>query len=151
MSHCGPRNAIPSCAAIPNVGFGSSSCGFSGLGGFGCGFGGFGTGAFGSLGSGGSVSATSLGVLQGVQPKCINQLLPQEVVIQPPPIAMTIPGAIMSATPEPIRVGASAPCAAPGFGSIFGSGGFSGLGFNNRGFLGSQGSVCLNPGFDVCH
>ncbi|KAJ7307270.1 hypothetical protein JRQ81_009269 [Phrynocephalus forsythii] len=158
--YCGPSNAVPSCSAIPSVGFGSSH--------FGSGFG-LGGSGFGSLGSGGSVSATSLGVLQGVQPQCINQLPPNEVVIQPPPVAVTVPGAIMSATPVPVQVGGVAPCAISGSGSTLGFGlnnlglgssgfGSSGLlgshdsfGFNNRGLLGHRGSLSLNPTFGVCH
>ncbi|KAJ7307271.1 hypothetical protein JRQ81_009270 [Phrynocephalus forsythii] len=152
--YCGPSNAVPSCSAIPSVGFGSSH--------FGSGFG-LGGSGFGSLGSGGSVSATSLGVLQGVQPQCINQLPPNEVVIQPPPLVVTVPGAIMSATPVPVQVGGVAPCAASGSGSIFGLGGIGfnnlgsgslGLGFRglgSRGLLGSHGNLVLNPSAGVCH
>ncbi|KAJ7307274.1 hypothetical protein JRQ81_009274 [Phrynocephalus forsythii] len=105
----------------PSMGFGSNRCGIGSLGGYigfgslGGRFGGFGDGSFGSLGSGGTTSTASLGVLQGVHPQCINQTPPNEVVVLPPAVILTFPGAVMSATPEPIRIGASAPCAAPEF------------------------------------
>ncbi|KAJ7307272.1 hypothetical protein JRQ81_009272, partial [Phrynocephalus forsythii] len=114
--------------------------------------------------------AASLGVLQGIHPKCINQVPPQEASILPPPIVITLPGAILSATPIPLQIGGNAPCAVSGSGSTlgfsgigsgnlglgisgFGSSGLLGsssFGMNNQGFLGRRGSVCLNP-LNVCH
>ncbi|XP_042299852.1 feather keratin 2-like [Sceloporus undulatus] len=148
MPGCGPVCAIPSCASETTVGFGSR-----GLGGYGNQvYGGFGYGGFGGLGFGGSELASNLGVLNGIIPSCINQVPSSEVLIQPAPVVVTIPGAILSATCEPVAVGGNAPCAVSGIGLAGGLGhrGF-GYGIGNRGFglsrhgylgYGRRGSIC---------
>nr|XP_003226382.1 PREDICTED: claw keratin [Anolis carolinensis]XP_016852281.1 PREDICTED: claw keratin [Anolis carolinensis] len=145
MANCGPSSAVPSCEAAPVVGFGSGGSRNFGRGfGYGIGYGigsgiGFGSGIGSGYGLGGNIeSAANLGILSGVQPSCINQLPPIEVVIKPAPVAVTVPGAIMSATPEPVEVGGYAPCAVGGVGiggSGLGSGLSSGLG---SGFYGGN-------------
>ena len=141
MPICGPTNAIPSCAATPSVGFGSENFGFGG---------GLGIGGSGSLGSGrgygGTVSAASLGVLPGVPVDGITQIPPCEAVIQPAPIVVTLPGAILSASPQGVEVGGYSPCAVPGYGRGFGYGAF-GYGGLGSGHLSSSGFSCRRGGF----
>nr|ABU98610.1 beta-keratin 22 [Gekko gecko] len=88
---CGPSCAIPSCTSRPTIGLGS--CG---------------------MGSGYGTSASSLGVVPGVSPACINQIPPSEVMIQPPPFVLTVPGPILAASCEPVSVGGYTPCASSG-------------------------------------
>ncbi|XP_053133211.1 chorion class B protein B.L1-like [Hemicordylus capensis] len=168
VSNCGPSCTVPSCASTPVVGFGSAGNGLGyGLGGlgYGCGFGGLGSAyglgglGYGGLGSGYGAVETSgnLGTLAGVIPSPINQIPPSEVVIQPPPVVVTLPGAILSASCEPVSVGGNTPCAIRGSG-ILGSGLYGGLGsglgygafgsrggyYGRRSLLGRRGSVCGN-------
>ncbi|XP_008117322.2 beta-keratin-related protein-like [Anolis carolinensis] len=158
MANCGPSSAVPSFEATPTVAFGSGgSRGFDRALGYGYGSGfGYGSGLRSGYGYGlgGNIeSAANLGVLAGVIPSCINQLPPIEVVIKPAPVSLTVPGAIISATPEPVAVGGYAPCAVSGVG-LGGFGGFgsgyngglyggrvSGLLGSSAGFLG-RGSIC---------
>uniref|UniRef100_A0ABM5F480 Keratin-associated protein 19-3 n=1 Tax=Pogona vitticeps TaxID=103695 RepID=A0ABM5F480_9SAUR len=139
MPICGPSNAIPSCAATPSVGFGSDNRGFGGA---------LGLGGLGSIGSsyGGTVSAASLGVLQGVHPACIVQNPASEVTIHPPPFQATIPGPILCASPEGVQVGGYSPCAVPGYGQGLGYGGL-GYGGLSSGLLGFSGYNHGRDGF----
>ncbi|XP_016852282.2 shematrin-like protein 2 [Anolis carolinensis] len=140
MANCGLSSAVPSCEATPTVAFGSGGSRAFGRGlgyGYGSGFG-YGSGLRSGYGyglGGNVVSAASLGVLSGVIPSSINQLPPIEVVLKPAPVSLTVPGAIISATPEPVAVGGYAPCAVSGVGL----GGFGGFGSGyNCGLYGGQ-------------
>nr|XP_028566791.1 cuticle protein 64-like [Podarcis muralis] len=151
MAHCGPSCAVPSCASTPTVGFGSAALGRRGglgygLGGLGYGYGGLGYG-YGGLGYGygGAERAANLGVLDGVIPSCVNQIPPAEVVIQPPPSVLTIPGPILSASCEPLSVGGNTPCAVSGSG-IVGGYGYGGWGYGS-GLLGSSGGWGYGLGY----
>uniref|UniRef100_A0A670JZ74 Uncharacterized protein n=1 Tax=Podarcis muralis TaxID=64176 RepID=A0A670JZ74_PODMU len=100
-------------AVLAEGSLGPGGCGFGGGlglgGGLGGGFGygsGYGSGAL--VGSG--IPSASLGILSGVQPSCVNQIPPAEVVIQPPAAIVTVPGPILSASCEPVAVGGYAPC-----------------------------------------
>ncbi|KAH0619757.1 hypothetical protein JD844_025953, partial [Phrynosoma platyrhinos] len=126
MPDCGLSCAIPSCASEPTVGFGRHGIyGHSGI-------------RYGALGFGGSELANNLGILDGVTPSCINQVPSSEVVIQPPPFSVTIPGPILAASGEPVAVGGNAPCSLRGVG-IAGGFGNSGFGLGYRGIgLGYQ-------------
>lgn len=140
MPYCGPSNTVPSCAAIPTVGFGSDSCGF------GSGFG-YGGSALGPFVYGGTVPAANLGILQGVHPVGIVQLLPQECTIRPPSVNVAVPGPVLCASPESLQFGGYAPCAFSGSGlghGGFGSGGIciGGSSYRKSGLLGRRGSVC---------
>uniref|UniRef100_A0A670ZBK5 Keratin n=1 Tax=Pseudonaja textilis TaxID=8673 RepID=A0A670ZBK5_PSETE len=64
----------------------------------------------------------SLGILPGANVGCINQVPPSEIVIQPPPFVVTIPGPILSASCEPVAVGGYSACAG-GYGGYLGGGG----------------------------
>ncbi|XP_058016625.1 keratin, type I cytoskeletal 15-like [Ahaetulla prasina] len=109
MVYCGPSCAVPSCASAPAVGFGSAGsrglgCGGLGYGGHGYGLGygrglgyGFGAGAL-------AESSGSLGTLAGVIPSFINRVPASEVIIQPPSVMLTFPGAILSANGVPIAI-----------------------------------------------
>ncbi|XP_066466530.1 chorion class B protein B.L1-like [Tiliqua scincoides] len=158
MANCGPACTVPSCASTPVVGLGSGGYrglgwgygglgygglgwGYGGLGYGGLGYGGLGYGGLGyGYGSGGQVETSgNLGTLAGVIPQPINQIPPSEVVIQPPPSVVTIPGAILSASCEPVSVGGNTPCAVGGSG-IVGSGLYGGLGYGyGRGLYGGYG------------
>ncbi|XP_066466263.1 chorion class B protein M2410-like [Tiliqua scincoides] len=165
MANCGPACTVPSCDSTPIVGLGSTGCrglgwGYGGLGygGLGWGYGGLGYGGLGyGYGSGAQVETSgNLGTLSGVIPQPINQIPPSEVVIQPPPSVVTIPGAILSASCEPTTVGGNTPCAIGGTG-IVGSGFSGGYGYGRAiyggnlggGLLvrrsGRRGSVCWSP------
>uniref|UniRef100_A0ACB8G807 Uncharacterized protein n=1 Tax=Sphaerodactylus townsendi TaxID=933632 RepID=A0ACB8G807_9SAUR len=50
----------------------------------------------------------------GINTSCVSQIPPSEVIIHPPPFSITIPGPILSASPEPVAVTANNPCATPG-------------------------------------
>lgn len=114
MSCCVPACAVPTCvpASSPPVcypvgGLGSlTSCGGGAHG-----MGSYGMGPYGISSAGGSVSAASLGLVPGASVGCVNQTPASEVLIQPAPIAVVIPGAIMAATCEPVRVGGYSACA----------------------------------------
>ncbi|XP_008117324.1 claw keratin [Anolis carolinensis] len=150
MANCGPASAVPSCEATPTVAFGSG--GARGLGrglvsGYGSNFG-YGSGLVSGYGLGGNIeSAANLGVLSGVNPSCINQIPSSEAVINPPPFVVTIPGPVLSATPEPLLVGGNTPCAVSGVGlSGLGDGSFGGLygglrGLDNGYFGGVYGGI----------
>ncbi|KAL7978013.1 hypothetical protein Chor_005000 [Crotalus horridus] len=115
MSCCAPSCAVPICvpASSPPVcypvgGLGSlTSCGVGG------------TYGLGSAGSGGAVSAATLGMTSGASMSCVNQIPPSELLIQPAPVNVVIPGAILSSTCEPIRVGGYTACATGGPVSTF--------------------------------
>ncbi|XP_053134555.1 shematrin-like protein 2 [Hemicordylus capensis] len=156
MANCGPACTVPSCASSPVVGFGSAGSSGLGYGGLGYGYGGLGYGGLG-YGYGAVENSGNLGTLAGVYPSCINQLPPAEVVVQPPASVVTIPGAILSASCEPVSVGGMTPCAIAGsgivgaglygsLGSGFGKGALGrGGGYFGRGaLLGRCGSVCGN-------
>uniref|UniRef100_A0A670Z5J3 Keratin n=1 Tax=Pseudonaja textilis TaxID=8673 RepID=A0A670Z5J3_PSETE len=84
---------------------------------------------------GGATTAASLGIAPGASVSCINQTPSSEIVIQPsppPPVVVTIPGPILSASCDPVAVGGNTPCAAPGSGIL---GRISGL---SRGLLGGR-------------
>uniref|UniRef100_H9GSZ5 Keratin n=2 Tax=Anolis carolinensis TaxID=28377 RepID=H9GSZ5_ANOCA len=105
-----PTCTIPSCSSAPVIPLG---------------------GCYG----GSAAPASSLGIVPGVNPSCINQLPPSEVVIQPSPTIVTIPGPILSASCEPLAVGGYTPCAS-------GSGGYLGYG---------RGSCCRpRRRFSIC-
>uniref|UniRef100_A0A803TML9 Keratin n=1 Tax=Anolis carolinensis TaxID=28377 RepID=A0A803TML9_ANOCA len=61
-----------------------------------------------------STSSCCLGTVPRVVPSCINQLPPLEVVIQPSPVVVTLPGPLLSASREPVAVGGTTPCAIAG-------------------------------------
>ncbi|XP_025031150.1 feather keratin-like [Python bivittatus] len=127
-----PSCAIPSCASCPSVGFGPG-----GLGGL----------ASRSFGLPSGQPASSLGTLEGVTPSCINQIPAAEVVIQPPPVIVTLPGPILSASCDPVAVGGNTPCAAGGYGQGLPTGllgGGSRQGSRYR-FVGNRGSICYIP------
>ncbi|XP_060117049.1 late cornified envelope protein 1D [Heteronotia binoei] len=107
---CGPSCAVPSC--LPACG---SPCGYPGSG----------LGSLGSCGGyyGGATSASSLGLTSGGNIGCVTQLPPSEMVIQPAPCCVTIPGAVLSASCEPVRVAGYTAC---GGGSTLGGGRFGG-------------------------
>lgn len=137
---CSPQFAVPFIAATPSIGFGSSGLGY---GGFGHAYGSFGLGYHGAdYGLGWAhapaVAETSgsLGTLEGIQPSCINQIPSAEIVVQAPPVVMTIPGPILSATGKPVMVGGITPCAISGTG-VAGIG-LSKFGLGSRGLLGSK-------------
>ncbi|KAK9390991.1 keratin-associated protein 9-1-like [Crotalus adamanteus] len=107
MSCCAPSCAVPICvpASSPPVcypvgGLGSlTSCGVGG------------TYGLDSAGSGGAVPAASLGMTSRSNVSCVNQIPPSEIVIQPPPFNIVIPGAILAATSDLVRVGGYTACA----------------------------------------
>ncbi|KAJ6652045.1 hypothetical protein lerEdw1_015467 [Lerista edwardsae] len=110
------------------------------LGGLGLGYGGLGYG----YGIGGPAeTSASLGTLEGVIPSCINQIPASEVVIQPPPCVVTIPGPILSASCEPTAVGGNTPCAVGGSGIAYRRGLWSPSLFG--GYLGGRPNICLPP------
>ncbi|XP_032991960.1 shematrin-like protein 2 [Lacerta agilis] len=141
MVYCGPSCTIPSFASRPVVGFGSGyglGCGYGGYSGYG-GYGGYGSyggyGGYGGYGYG-AEHAANLGILPGVQQSCISQLPQSEIVLQPPPINVTIPGAVLSASCEPIAVGGNTACAV----GSYGYGGLGGYGLGGYGYgLGGYG------------
>ncbi|KAG8146937.1 hypothetical protein E2320_014024, partial [Naja naja] len=92
----------------PTVGFGSAGAG--GLG--------YGILPYNPAASALAESSGSLGTLAGINPSCINQIPPAEVVLQPPSVLVTIPGPILSASCEPTAVGGNTPCAISGSGII---------------------------------
>ncbi|XP_060117088.1 keratin-associated protein 5-4-like [Heteronotia binoei] len=57
-----------------------------------------------------STSARCLGYTSGGNIGCINQIPPSEVCIQPPKCCVIIPGAVLAATCEPVRVGGYTAC-----------------------------------------
>ncbi|XP_066466270.1 chorion class B protein L11-like [Tiliqua scincoides] len=87
-----------------------------GLGGFGGVGYGFGCSRGRGGGYGGAQTSGSLGTLSGVIPSCVGQLLPSEVVVQLSPFVVTIPGAMLSASCDPVAVGGYTPCAPYGYG-----------------------------------
>ncbi|KAK9390993.1 keratin-associated protein 9-1-like [Crotalus adamanteus] len=107
MSCCAPSCAVPICvpASSPPVcypvdGLGSlTSCGVGG------------TYGLDSAGSGGAVPAASLGMTSRSNVSCVNQIPPSEILIQPPPFNIVIPGAILAATSDLVRVGGYTACA----------------------------------------
>uniref|UniRef100_A0A670JVR6 Keratin n=1 Tax=Podarcis muralis TaxID=64176 RepID=A0A670JVR6_PODMU len=76
-----------------------------------------------------------------------NRLAAPEVVIQPPPSVLTIPGPILSASCEPVSVGGNTPCAVGGYGYGYGRGLFGdGYGyFGKRSLLGGRSGICSYP------
>ncbi|XP_015280351.1 PREDICTED: claw keratin-like [Gekko japonicus] len=124
MSYCGPASkgacGVGSCyggvtysGRLPSYGLGSvcGTGGWSGLGALSGGWSGLGTlsGGWSGLGtlSGGW---SGLGAQSGGNVACASQLPGSEVVIQPPPSVVTIPGPVLS-TCEPAAVAAYTPCA----------------------------------------
>ncbi|ETE68721.1 Beta-keratin-related protein, partial [Ophiophagus hannah] len=145
MAYCGPACAVPSLASSPTVGFGSAGAG--GLG--------YGILPYNPAASALAESSGSLGTLAGINPSCINQIPPAEVVLQPPSVLVTIPGPILSASCEPTAVGGNTPCAISGSGivgsDLYGNllSGNLGLGLRRgtllgrKSLLGSRGNICL--------
>ncbi|XP_048364738.1 keratin-associated protein 5-5-like [Sphaerodactylus townsendi] len=141
MSCCCPSCAVPSCpkpcccqpccspCSYPTGGLGSlsccsnSCCGNTGCGNSCCGNTGCGNSCCSNTCCGNSTSARSLGITCGAHIACINQIPPSEVVIQPPPCIITIPGPVLAATCEPVRVGGYTACGTccPPCGRICGS------------------------------
>uniref|UniRef100_K7EWQ7 Keratin n=1 Tax=Pelodiscus sinensis TaxID=13735 RepID=K7EWQ7_PELSI len=73
---------------------------------------------------------------------CVRQCPDSHVLIRPSPIAMTIPGPIMSTFPQHSEVGAvGAPLVGSGYGGSFGAGGLfgSGAGYGGLSVLGGSG------------
>uniref|UniRef100_H9GCT6 Keratin n=1 Tax=Anolis carolinensis TaxID=28377 RepID=H9GCT6_ANOCA len=97
---CPPSCTIPSCSSMPMYGLG-------------------GTG--GTSGGGRSVSTRELGTVAGVTPQSVSQLPSSEVVIQPAPFIMVVPGPILSSSCEPIYVGGATSPGGGGFGGRLGS------------------------------
>ncbi|KAJ6652789.1 hypothetical protein lerEdw1_010643 [Lerista edwardsae] len=81
----------------------------------------------------------------GANTSCISQIPSSEVVIQPPCFKITIPGPVMSASPEPVAVDANTPCAPSSchepFGYGYGRRCDYGVGSGRWGC----GSVCSSP------
>ncbi|XP_015275958.1 PREDICTED: keratin-associated protein 10-7-like [Gekko japonicus] len=107
MSCCPPSCAIPSCSPCspccspcdyPKGGLGRLGCCPSPCGPSSC--------------WGSSTSAHCLGLTSGASVSCINQIPPSEVTIQPPPCVVTVPGPVLAASCEPLRVGGYTACAA---------------------------------------
>nr|ABU98603.1 beta-keratin 13 [Gekko gecko] len=107
MSCCPPSCAIPSCSPCSPC----SPCGYP-------------TGGLGRLNCcpspcspcgpcgpcGSSTSARCLGMTSGASVACINQIPPSEITIQPPPSTVVIPGPVLAASCEPLRVGGYTAC-----------------------------------------
>ncbi|XP_060117062.1 feather keratin B-4-like [Heteronotia binoei] len=98
---CGPSCAVPSC--LPSCG---SPRGYP-------------VSNLGSLGScggyyGGATSAGCLGIVNGANVGCVTQLPPSEMLIQPPPSCVTIPGPVLSASCESVRVAGYSACVGGG-------------------------------------
>ncbi|KAJ6652175.1 hypothetical protein lerEdw1_013136 [Lerista edwardsae] len=74
----------------------------------------------------GSYSGGGSGMGLGSSVSCTAQTPPSEVVIQPPPVAVIIPGATLSSSNEPVGVSYNSPC----------SDGYSGLGYSSGGLYG---------------
>nr|XP_025044692.1 claw keratin-like isoform X2 [Pelodiscus sinensis] len=71
---------------------------------------------------------------------CVRQCPDSEVVIRPSPIAVTIPGPIMSTFPQQSEVAAlGAPVVGSGYGGSFGAGALSGYGAPYGGYYGLGG------------
>ncbi|KAK9390990.1 feather keratin B-4-like [Crotalus adamanteus] len=119
---CPPSCAIPSCASLPKIGLGSCGIGSGLLGG----------------GGGGAASASNLGILPGANVGCISQIPSSEVVIQPPPVVVTLPGPILAASCEPVAVGGYSACAS-------GSGGYLGGGLGAICRPRRRSSICKYP------
>ncbi|XP_015275961.1 PREDICTED: keratin-associated protein 9-1-like [Gekko japonicus] len=102
MSCCPPSCAIPSCSPC------CSPCGYpvGGLGKLGCCPSPCGP----SSCCGSSTSARCLGLTSGACVACINQIPPSEITIQPPPSTVVIPGPVLAASCEPLRVGGYTAC-----------------------------------------
>ncbi|XP_066466538.1 scale keratin-like [Tiliqua scincoides] len=84
-----------------------------------------------SMGSGGgSVSASSLGILAGANVGGVNQIPQSEILIQPPPIMIIFPGSILTSSFEPVLVGGYS---AGGGGGSYGRYRSSGSGLLGRG------------------
>ncbi|KAL8184693.1 UNVERIFIED_CONTAM: hypothetical protein K2H54_025325 [Gekko kuhli] len=58
-----------------------------------------------------ATSARCLGITSGASVSCINQIPPSEIVIQPPSATVVIPGPVLAASCEPVRVGGYTACA----------------------------------------
>ncbi|KAG8146942.1 hypothetical protein E2320_014022 [Naja naja] len=104
MSCCAPATCIPACSSpvcYPVGGLGSLSS---------CGLGSSGMASYGGS-AGGSISAASLGIAPGASVSCVNQTPPSEIMVQPSPFVVVLPGAILGATSEPVRVGGYTACA----------------------------------------
>ncbi|CAI5798609.1 type II cytoskeletal 1-like [Podarcis lilfordi] len=86
--------------------------------------------------------------LCGVNTSCVSQIPPSQVVIQPPAFHITIPGPVMSASPEPVAVAGNTPCAT---GSCYEPcyGGWGGYGYGSRKWGSS--SVCSYPYSRSCY
>nr|ABU98594.1 beta-keratin 3 [Gekko gecko] len=104
MSCCPPSCVIPSCSpcspcspcGYPTGGLGRLNCCPSPCGPSSC--------------CGSSTSARCLGLTSGGSVACINQIPPSEVTIQPPPSTAVIPGPVLAASCEPLRVGGYTAC-----------------------------------------
>nr|XP_060642905.1 shematrin-like protein 2 [Anolis sagrei ordinatus] len=153
MSYYQPSCVAPSYDSTPLFGFGSSGCRVNGLGNGSLGYGGFGYGGLGyggyGNGSGSVTSSADLGTLSGVTPNPINQLPTSECVINLSPVVVTIPGAILSSTCEPLLVDGNTPSAVGGYGLSGGPGSSSfsgriGSGYlgGRKGFPGQYGNIC---------
>ncbi|XP_015276103.1 PREDICTED: keratin-associated protein 5-5-like [Gekko japonicus] len=59
---------------------------------------------------GSSTPARCLGITSGASVSCINQIPPSEVTIQPPPCTVVVPGPVLAASCEPLRVGGYTAC-----------------------------------------
>ncbi|XP_039369503.1 claw keratin-like [Mauremys reevesii] len=71
---------------------------------------------------------------------CVRQCPDSEVIIRPSPVAVTIPGPILSTFPQHSEVGAvGAPVVGPGYGGSFGYGGLNGYGGAYGGLYGYGG------------
>uniref|UniRef100_A0A8C4VU15 Beta-keratin-like protein n=1 Tax=Gopherus evgoodei TaxID=1825980 RepID=A0A8C4VU15_9SAUR len=71
---------------------------------------------------------------------CVRQCPDSEVLIQPSPVVVTIPGPILSTFPQQSEVGAvGAPVVGSGYGGSFGLGGLYGYGGPYGGLYGSGG------------
>ncbi|KAG8123732.1 hypothetical protein E2320_019083 [Naja naja] len=101
MSCCPVPTCIPTCSSpicYPVGGLGSLSS---------CGLGSYGMGSS----AGGSMAAASLAIAPGASVSCVNQTPPSELLVQPSPFTVVLPGAILAATSEPVRVGGYTACA----------------------------------------
>uniref|UniRef100_A0A670Z9B2 Keratin n=1 Tax=Pseudonaja textilis TaxID=8673 RepID=A0A670Z9B2_PSETE len=80
-----------------------------------------------------------------IVPSCINQIPASEVTIQPPPVVITLPGPILSASCEPVAVGGNTPCAAPGSGILGRPSVLSRGLLGGRNLQGGRGNITLTP------
>ncbi|XP_015276009.1 PREDICTED: keratin-associated protein 10-6-like [Gekko japonicus] len=105
---CPPSCAIPSCPqpCCPQPCCSPCSYPVGGLGSLNC----CNNSCCSSSCCGNSTSARCLGITSGANVACVSQIPPSELTIQPAPFVITVPGPVMAATCEPVRVGGYTAC-----------------------------------------